>query len=194
MTEGSAVTGKAANRDNAVALVRTSLVVAANENDVIGRGGALPWYLPDDLRRFRVLTTPHVVVAGRKTHESIVARLGHPLPGRITVVVSRSTGHGAVGDDVVYRGDVGSALSTAGDIELSAGRGSEIFVIGGATIYAQALPWVDQVYLTRVHNTVDGDTVMPAGWLRPFTLSAEEEHRAAGFSFLTYERATNRHR
>jgi dihydrofolate reductase len=67
-----------------------SLIVAAAANEVIGRGGALPWHLPADLRRFRALTTGHVVVMGRLTHESIVDRLGHPLAGRTSVVVSRT--------------------------------------------------------------------------------------------------------
>src|SRR4029453_5398433 len=67
-----------------------SLIVAADELDVIGRDGALPWHLPDDLKRFRALTEGHVVVAGRKTPESIVGRVGRPLPGRTTVVVSRT--------------------------------------------------------------------------------------------------------
>src|SRR5205814_6619050 len=67
-----------------------SLVVAAAANEVIGRGGALPWHLPADLRRFRSLTTGHVVVMGRLTHESILDRLGHPLAGRTSIVVSRT--------------------------------------------------------------------------------------------------------
>jgi dihydrofolate reductase len=67
-----------------------SLIVAAAANEVIGRGGALPWHLPADLRRFRALTTGHVVVMGRLTHESIVDRLGHPLAGRTSIVVSRT--------------------------------------------------------------------------------------------------------
>ena len=168
-------------------LVRTSLIVAADENDVIGKDGALPWHLPDDLRRFRALTTAHVLIAGRKTHDSIVERLGHGLPGRITVVVSRWAGRRGAEGDVLYQRDVRSALSAARAIEAFAGR-SEIFVIGGAQVYAQALPQVDRVYLTRIHDTVDGDTVMPARWLRPFELRAEEAYHAAGFSFLTYER------
>src|SRR5690348_18339745 len=69
-----------------------SLVVAASANEVIGDGGALPWHLPGDLRRFRALTTGHVVVMGRLTYQSILARLGHPLTGRISIVVSRTLG------------------------------------------------------------------------------------------------------
>jgi dihydrofolate reductase len=144
-----------------------SILVAAADNDVIGVGGDLPWHISADLRRFRSLTLGHVVVAGRRTHDSIVRRLGHPLDGRLTVVVTRSLqlrSH----DQVIYQPDVVSALAVARAIEEFAGR-DEVFVIGGAEIFAQALPMVDQVHLTRVHITPPGDAVMPAGWLAPFT-------------------------
>lgn len=166
--------------------MRISLIVAADENDVIGRGGALPWHIPDDSKRFRALTTAHVVVAGRKTHDSIVERLGRPLPGRFSVVVTRRgdlRGEGAV----LFQPDLRSALSVATAIEEFAGR-DEVFVIGGAQIYAEALAVTDRIYLTRVHDKVDGDTAMPAGWLSGFVLVAEEAYLAAGFTFLTYER------
>lgn len=147
--------------------MRTSLIVAAAENDVIGRRGGLPWYLPDDLRRFRELTTGHVVVAGRRTHESIVERLGHPLPGRITVLVTSAAGAGA--GPVLPQPSVPAALSVARAVEEFAGRG-EVFVIGGRAVYAAALSEVDHIYLTRVHAVVPGDVTMPAGWLAGFTL------------------------
>lgn len=168
--------------------MRTSLIVAADEDDVIGVGNDLPWDLPDDRRRFRRLTLGHVVVAGRRTHDSIVARLGRPLDGRFTVVVTRRPA-AAGGAGVVFQPDVASALAVARGIESFAGR-DEIFVIGGAQIYAQALDEVDRVYLTRVHLRAGGDAAMPPGWLKPFVPAGEE--RAAGpdgrFSLLTYDR------
>src|SRR5262245_42738077 len=106
-----------------------SLIVAADELDVIGRDGALPWYLPEDLKRFRALTDGHVVVAGRRTHESIVERLGHPLPGRTTVVVSGVMT--SEDDSVVVVGGVFEAMLTARALEDARG-GDEVFVIGGA--------------------------------------------------------------
>jgi dihydrofolate reductase len=168
--------------------VITSLIAAVAANGVIGRNGDLPWRLPEDLRRFRRLTTGHVVVSGRRNHESIVRRLGHPLTGRITVVVSRRPRPGS--GTVLYESSVDSALSVAAAIEAFAGR-EEVFVIGGAEIYRAALPHADRVYLTRVHTEVDGDVGMPAGWLSGFTLVDKAEPAEVGqpaYSFEQYER------
>jgi dihydrofolate reductase len=171
--------------------VIVSLLVAAAENDVIGADGALPWYLPGDLRRFRTLTTGHVVVLGRLTYQSILDRLGHPLPGRTSVVVSRTLrdpGHG----QVRVAASVPSALVLAESLATAAGD-TEFFVIGGESVYREALPRVDQVYLTRLHDAVTGDRAMPAGWLAGFELTAREDAVDAEsqrrYSFLGYERA-----
>jgi dihydrofolate reductase len=160
------------------------MIVAAAENDVIGRDGKLPWHLPEDLPRFRRLTTGHVVVAGRATHDSIVERLNHPLPGRITVVASRTVTGAANG--VIYLPTVPAAMAAARTIEEFAG-GDEVFVIGGAEIYQATLSEVDRIYLTRVHGEVAGDTVMPAGWLNGFAVV--DENKREGFTFQTFERA-----
>jgi dihydrofolate reductase len=160
-----------------------SMIVAADEKDLIGRGNELPWHLPEDLRRFKQLTTGHVLVAGRRTHESIVARLGRTLPGRFTVVVSRGT-HPAV-DGAVFVPDVASALRVAADVSTFAGR-DEVFVIGGAEIYAHSLDKISKVYLTRVHVVADGDVRLPDGWLDGFAPTASDDCR--GFSFEIYER------
>jgi dihydrofolate reductase len=188
--------------------VTTSLIVAAAENEVIGAGGTLPWHLPEDLRRFRRLTAGHAVVLGRVTHESIVARLGRALPGRTSVVVS-SRGlpvpagglggglaglAGGAGDgEVAWAGSMRAALAAARAAEARGGRegpAGEVFVLGGASVYEQALPEVDRVYLTRVHREVAGDTSLPAGWLDGFTLIGRDHRDDAdgGFSFLEYER------
>ena len=164
--------------------MRISLIVAADENNVIGRNGVLPWYLPDDLKRFRRLTEGHVVVAGRYTNDSMMERLGHPLPGRITVVVTRRTDRQPY-PNVVYKPDVPSALEAAAAIEAFAGR-DEVFVVGGGQIYREALPSVQRVYLTRVKGTFDGDCGLPEDWLAPFEQTGEETHEK--FSFQTYER------
>ncbi|MGC9669035.1 dihydrofolate reductase [Planosporangium sp. 12N6] len=169
--------------------MRTSLLLAASENDVIGRDNDLPWHLPTDLRRFKALTAGHVMVTGRLNHESIVNRLGRPLPGRITVVVTRQAGRPGDGP-VIYQPSVPAALSVARSIEAFAGR-DEVFVMGGAQIYAEALPEADTVYLTRVHAHVEGDVRMPAGWLAGFRL-VESEPGPAGeelpYTFERYER------
>jgi len=160
-----------------------SMILAADENDVIGRGNDLPWHLPEDLRRFKALTSGHVVVLGRRTHESIVGRLGKPMPGRISVVASRQP---RAGDGpVVYQPSIAAAMSVARAIEGFAGR-DEVFVAGGAQVYAETLGQVDRVYLTRVHRAVDGDARMPAGWLDGFTLAGKEA--GDGFTWETYHR------
>ena len=159
------------------------MILAAAENEVIGRDNDLPWHLPDDLRRFKAVTSGHVAVLGRRTHESIVGRLGKPLPGRISVVVSRTPKPGH--DTVIYQPTLDAALSVARAIEAFAGR-DEVFVLGGAQIYTEALPSVDRVYLTRVHREVDGDAAMPPGWLDGFKETAAEHHGT--HSYLTYER------
>jgi dihydrofolate reductase len=183
-----------------------SAVVAAGANDVIGANGALPWYLPEDLRRFRSLTTGHVVVMGRVTHESILARLGHPLPGRTSIVISRTPGGPGSAQvshetstqvscetraQVSYETSVPAALAAAARLGEVAGD-REFFVIGGASVYAQALPSVDRLYLTRIHQDFEGDTFMPAGWLAGFELCGSQEGARPGpalaYSFLDYQR------
>ena len=216
-----------------------SLIVAAAANEVIGRGGALPWHLPADLRRFRALTTGHVVVMGRLTHESIVDRLGHPLAGRTSIVISRTmrgpgtelagaahrTGTGLAGtgrsagtglagtgladpgrsagtgltgsphstgeDRVLVVRSLESALAAAASIGAPAGS-DEFFIIGGESVYRQALPAVDKIYLTRVHAEVSGDCRMPDDWLAGFELASREDAADSGsgtrYSFLGYRR------
>lgn len=157
------------------------LLVAAAENDVIGRRGNLPWHLPADLKRFAALTRGATVVMGRRTHESIISRLGHPLPGRRSVVISRNL-RGADGVEFVRTPD--EAVHAAGP--------DGWFVVGGAAIYAALLPVVDVVKLTRVHAEVDGDVRMPAGWLDGFIVTDERpgpsEDASLPFSFVRLER------
>jgi dihydrofolate reductase len=130
------------------------------------------------------MTTGHVVVSGRANNDSMMDRLGQPLPGRITVVVTRQTDRQPY-PSVIYKPDVPSALAAAETIEAFAG-GDEIFVIGGAQIYREGLPFVQRVYLTRVWGTFDGDRGLPRDWLAPFDLV--EEVPQEKYAFRTYER------
>ncbi|NNL54609.1 MAG: dihydrofolate reductase, partial [Woeseia sp.] len=118
--------------------MRVSIIVAAATNRVIGLRGELPWHLPDDLRRFRKLTTGKPVIMGRLTHESI----GRPLPDRRNIVVSRQPGYQPAGCEVVASPT--AALDAVADSE-------EAMVIGGGRIYKQMLPLCNRIYLTRVH-------------------------------------------
>jgi dihydrofolate reductase len=131
--------------------VITALVVAVAENGVIGRDGALPWSLPADLKHFRTLTTGHHVVMGRRTHASI----GRALPERTNLVLTRHPEQVADGCRAVTTLD--EALAVARD----AGE-TTCFVIGGAGVYAQALPQARRIYLTEVHAAIDGDVRFPA--------------------------------
>ena len=130
--------------------MRISIIVAVAENGVIGRGNELPWRLPADLRRFKSLTMGHHLVIGRRTWDSI----GRPLPGRKMVVISRSAPN--LPAEIQAAGSLDSALELA----RTAGE-DEVFVAGGAAIYALALPLADRLYLTRVHSAVEGDVLLP---------------------------------
>ena len=167
----------------------TTLIVAASENDVIGSAGELPWYLPEDMRRFKSITSGHPVVVGRVTYESILLRLGSPLPNRTSLVVSRRRGVDAA--NVRWAGSVDLAFSLAHEMILAT-VAKEIFVIGGASIYRQALPLVDRILLTRVNVAAEGDCRMPSNWLEGFALIQSQEARnSAGelsYSFLEYAR------
>ena len=125
-----------------------SLIVAASENQVIGIDGDLPWRLSADLKRFKQITMGHTIIMGRKTYDSI----GRPLPGRKSIVITRQNDYQADGVQIV------GSLEEA--IEASR-QDDEAFIMGGATIYEQAIDMVDKIYLTRVHATLQGDTFFP---------------------------------
>jgi dihydrofolate reductase len=157
-----------------------SIVVAAAENNVIGRQGQLPWRLPDDLKRFKALTLGKPMIMGRKTFESI----GRPLPGRTSIVISRQPGLDFPGCTVVDSLD--AALAAAGAVP-------EIMVVGGAEIYRQVLAQTTTVHLTRVHASVAGDTFFPELEPRQWREVGVEPHpsderHAHAFSFITLQR------
>lgn len=163
-----------------------SIIVAASENNVIGKDNAIPWHLPDDLKFFRKKTEGHPVIMGRKNFASIVAALGKPLPNRQNIVITRDTGFTADGCEIVYSIEEAISLASHGPTE-------EIFIIGGGEIYKQAMQIADCIYLTRVHAEVDGDVLFPEidpdEWevIEMVEHSADEKHEYA-FTFLTYQR------
>jgi dihydrofolate reductase len=125
-----------------------TVVAAVADNGVIGHAGGLPWRLPDDLRLFKQHTMGGVLVMGRRTYDSI----GRPLPGRTTVVVTRSPPCSA--DGVLVAASLPEALATAGSL-------GEVFVVGGAAVYAAVLPEADVLLISRVHGSPEGDTYWP---------------------------------
>lgn len=127
-----------------------SLIAAIDERNGMGRDGGLPWHLSDDLKNFRRLTTGHHIIMGRKTFESIGVHLG----GRQLIVLSRDPNY--VAEDAILTHSLEEAL----DIAQQAGE-EEVFLIGGAEIFAQALPMAERFYLTRVHAELEVDTRFP---------------------------------
>ncbi len=148
-----------------------SLVVAVADNGVIGREGKLPWRLGSDLRRFRQLTMGHPLIMGRRTFESI----GKPLDGRDSIIVTTGPQR-EQREGLHFAPSLESALSIAGQCAKARGV-LEIFVIGGARLFAEALPLAQRVYLTKVHGSPDGDVLwephLGAGWLERSRMDRE---------------------
>jgi len=154
-----------------------TLVLARADNGVIGAKGGLPWRLTDDLRRFKQLTLGKPCIMGRKTWDSLPKK---PLPGRVNIVVTRSASFTAEGAVVAH--------SFAEAVEI-AGRQhpSEIVVIGGAEIFAAALPWAARVELTEVHAAPEGDVHMPAFSSQAWR-EATREPQGTSHSYVRLER------
>lgn len=159
------------------------VVAALDRNGAIGRGNALPWHLPDDLKRFKARTLGHAVLMGRRTAESI----GRALPGRANLVLTRGAAAPHAGQIVVQTLD--DALARAGD--------GPLIVIGGGEVYALVLPRADALWLTHVDTEIaDADT-----WFPPFDPASWREvaradhpadaHHAHAFAFVDYARASN---
>ncbi len=168
--------------------MRTQFVVAVSENDVIGRRNQLPWRLSGDLRRFKALTLGKPVLMGRKTYESI----GHALPGRTNLVLSRSAGFSPADCTVVPTLEAAREAAHA-----AAGCDVPLMVIGGGEVFEQCLPWAERIHLTLVHAEIeDGDAFFDSwrgpGWVE----SSRERHEAdaknsAAYSFVTLERSSS---
>lgn len=163
--------------------MRLSVIVAYDAQYLIGRKGALPWRLPRDLARFKDLTMGRPIIMGRRTFESI----GRPLPGRLNIVLTRGADLADTGD-VIVAGDLEAALKAAE----SAGA-EEAFVVGGESVYREALPVCERIYATEVEARLEGDAWFPR--IDPDSWRVlEEEHVPAddrnehSFTFKIYER------
>lgn len=155
------------------------MIAAASDNNVIGKDNNLIWKLKSDLKRFKSLTSGHVIIMGRKTFESFPK----PLPNRTHIVISRQHDY-PVPEGVVLANTLDQALDEAKDYK-------KIFIIGGGEIYQQALPFCDTIELTRVHTQCDGDTYFPQLKTEDWRLSKKESYPADtenefNYSFLTY--------
>jgi dihydrofolate reductase len=144
-----------------------SIIVAADERDGIGLNGAIPWHLSSDLKRFKNLTMGHHLVMGRRTYKSI----GSDLPGRKMIVLSRDPGFQAKGCQTAR------SLQESFQMAMDAGE-REVFVIGGAEVFSEALIVADHLYLTRVHCNQEADTIFPPFKEENWTKICEQFHPA----------------
>ena len=155
-----------------------SIIVAMAKNRIIGINNTLPWHLPEDLKRFRALTTGHHIIMGRKTYES----LGRLLPGRTTVIVTRNKAYKLEGALIAH------SLQDA--IKLCLGD-DEIFLIGGAELYKDGLKLADRLYVTDVDLDVVGDAFFPVFDLNEWRENDRENHvseKGLAFSYVVYQR------
>ncbi len=158
-----------------------TLIAAVARNGVIGIENRLPWHLPADLRRFKALTSGHAVIMGRKTWESLPEKF-RPLPGRRNIVVTRDGSYRAEGAMVAL--SLPAAIAAAGS--------GEAFVIGGAELYAAALPLADRLQLTEIDASYEGDTHFPAMDRQQWQETSREAHHdetGLDYAFVTYERS-----
>jgi dihydrofolate reductase len=161
-----------------------SHLVAASENNVIGKENHLPWNLPNDFKFFKNKTWGMPVIMGRNTYES----LDKSLPGRFNIVIT--TKQDWKRDGVIVTHNIEEAVAKAEETDCK-----EIFIIGGGEVFKQSIEIVNRIYLTRVHTTVEGDTFYPAIDEAQWKLILEDKHfaddkHAFDYTFQTWERAT----
>ena len=155
-------------------MTRISIIAAVARNGIIGRDGEMPWHLPDELRHFKATTLGHPLVMGRRTFEAI----GRALPGRRTIVLTRDPGW--------HHADVETAHSFPEAVAL-AGPADEVFVAGGAQVYADALPYAHRLLITEVDAEPEGDTFFPEWDRAAWREESREPHE--GWTRVVYERA-----
>lgn len=160
-----------------------SIIVAADENNTIGKDNGLIWHLPDDLKFFKEKTLNHAIIMGRKTYESV----GKPLPKRTNIIITRDRNFTAEGCIVVH--SLEDALAQAAKVD------ENPFVVGGEQIYKMALPVADVVYLTRIHHKFNGDRHFPLlgeEWVETESVphGIDEKH-AHAFTFKKYIKREN---
>lgn len=158
------------------------ILVAFDENRVIGKNNELIWHLPADLKRFKALTTGHVIIMGRKTYDSI----GKPLPNRTTIVISRNPSLQIEG--VICTTSMEEAILKAKSLSRE-----EIFIVGGAEIYNLSLAVADQILVTQLHDIFEGDAffpeISPDQWeITERERGVTDEKNAYQYSYLTYSR------
>jgi dihydrofolate reductase len=158
-----------------------SLLVAHDPNGVIGVNNELPWHIPEDLAYFKKMSMGKAMVMGRKTYESI----GRPLPGRLSIIVTRNKEYTAEGAVVVH--NLNDAIARAEEYA------EEVMIIGGAEIFRMSIDFADRLYITSIQNTYNGDTFFPPYESDWKLVSASDNHfteEGIPYSFLIYDRET----
>lgn len=158
-----------------------TIIVAKAANNIIGNDNQLIWHLPNDLKRFKALTSGHPIIMGRKTYESI----GRPLPNRTNIVITRNADWKA--DGIITANSLEKAIEIASEID------SEIFIIGGGNIYQQSMELANVLEVTEVHQDFDGDTSFPEInkdiWEETFREKHPiDEKHTIEYSFVTHHR------
>jgi dihydrofolate reductase len=166
-------------------MMQLNLIVACAQNRVIGLNGEMPWHIPAELQHFKRLTTGCPVIMGRKTWDSILQKLGKPLPGRQSIVVTHNRAWQATGATVVH--DLPQAIAACADAPLA-------WVIGGAQLYAQALPFVSECHVTEIQAEFEGDVWFAALDLAQWSQINRQHHAALAPSGLAYDTVTYRRR
>lgn len=165
---------------------RLALIAAVAENGCIGIDNKLPWYLPEDLKYFKAVTSGKPVIMGRTTFES----LGRPLPNRTNIVITRNAAFAAP-EGVLLVHSLDEAIAVAESVAFINGN-DEIIIMGGGQIYAEALPRVDRMYLTEVKKTVAGDAFFPAWNRTEWQEAGRQDHHyepaQTDYSFVVYDR------
>lgn len=162
-----------------------AIIVAVAENNAIGKENKLLWHIPEDLKRFKRLTTGHTVIMGRNTWQSLP---NHPLPNRRNIVITDNPEDHFAGAGMVT--SIEAALGLCSPAE-------ENFVIGGASIYQQFLPMTNRLYLTKVHKVFDGDTFFPELDLSEWEMVSKDDYppdeaNGFGYTYFIFDRIKSR--
>ncbi|MBE6062815.1 MAG: dihydrofolate reductase [Clostridium butyricum] len=154
-----------------------SLIVAIADNNVIGKNNKLIWHIPEDLKRFKTITSGHKMLMGRKTFES----LPDVLPNREHIIITRNKNFSINSDKVSIIHNLNNFINKYENSD------EEIFVIGGAEIYKELLPFCKKIYLTRIYNSFDGDTFFPEINIKNYTVVYESEKFTDKKSNISYK-------
>lgn len=169
--------------------MKISLIAAISENNVIGKDNSLPWHIPEDLKRFKEITSGHPVIMGRKTYESI----GRLLPNRVNIIITRDKDYKVEGAVVVHTLDEAIAEASAPHPDLlpqeEKEEVEEVFILGGGQIFEQAMDIADKLYLTIVHTEIEGDVYFPeySGFSKE-TYRMESSNEKYKYTFLDLEK------